>query len=603
MIESSDALHRVGVYKAAAPEATIARIRALLQYCGLFVIERQWQLRPGHWASVQLQIPGSGFSVNGKGIDPKFALASAYGELMERLQFLNEIGLAYPDQQWLAETQLSPAALAAWPTELLARLASYGPMFGAAGDSSAEAGTGLACVPFFHVNRGEPCALPIDALRQHALTNGTCAGNTPHEALIHGICEILERFVLRRIVDEQPLLPSIPLADLRQFQVFASLSDLQRQGIDVLVKDCSFGGTWPVVGIVLRQGERGLFHLGASPSFPLALERCLTEIFQGVSLERLIARLPLLPMAPPASKEQAALRFVRAAKNIERLVEPCLLESASDYAAGFVHRSAPDMVSPATLNALVQRIMAEGHELFVRDIGFLGFPSFTIFIPGMSTLQDERYHWQAQTAEREDLAAIYLRLDQASPAERRRLAEAIQRWLRSSVRYAWQSMQQSLLGLDHGPEMFRHSLEPVLAAALLFDEAGEPHMASALLQAAQADLIATEEFDATRAKQLPARVRFGAYLASRAQGVAADAARQAAFAGNLDPVSAFLAQRLARRISLAQALGVPQGCYRCADCALAANCEVPGRQELGRQLAARMRDYSFDQRWLATLFA
>lgn len=590
MTESSDALHRVGVYKAAAPEATIARIRGLLQRCGLFVIERQWLLRSGHWASVQLQIPGSGFSVNGKGIDPKFALASAYGELMERLQFLNELGLAYPDQQWLAKTQLSEHALAAWPAELLARLALRNP-------------TGsLACLPFYHVNRGELCALPIDALRQRALTNGTCAGNTPHEALIHGLCEILERYVLRCIVDEQPVLPSIPLAELERFPVFASLSDLQQQGLEVLVKDCSFGGTWPVVGILLRQGERGLFHLGASPSFPLALERCLTEIFQGVSLEQLVAGLPLLPIAAPASTEEAALRFVRAAKNIERLVEPCLLESAGSYATDFVHQSAPDMVSPATLNALVQQIMAEGHELYIRNIGFLGFPSFTLFIPGMSTLQDEVYHDQAQTADREALAAIYLQVDQAPPAQRRKLAEAILRWLQSPVRYAWQSMQQSLLGLAHGPEVFRHSLEPVLAAALLFAEVGELQAASALLQEAQAELIESAEVDAMLAKQMSARVRFGAYLASRTRGVAADSARQAVFAGVLDPVSERLQRRLAGEISLAQALGVPQLCYRCADCALAMSCDVPGQQQLKRQLAAQLHHDSFDQRWLAALF-
>lgn len=86
-------LHAVGVYKAAAPEDTIQRIRDLLKAHGLFVIESHWQIVRGHWASVQLQIPQTGFYANGKGINPEFALASGYAELVERLQFLNELAI------------------------------------------------------------------------------------------------------------------------------------------------------------------------------------------------------------------------------------------------------------------------------------------------------------------------------------------------------------------------------------------------------------------------------------------------------------------------------------------------------------------------------
>lgn len=596
LAQDPDPLHRVGFYKAAEPEETIERVRGLLRRCDLFVVERHWQLRPGHWASVQLQIPGTGFSVNGKGIDPRFALASAYGELMERLQFLNGLGLAYPDQQWLAAPPMAPT----WPAELVARLAKSNGKTGPGNDGTSD---DIACVPFYHLNSGEERLLPIEALRQTALTNGSCAGNTPPEALIHGLCEILERFVLRRIIVEQPVLPSIPLAALSGLPIAKTLSILQREGLDVVIKDCSFGGTWPVVGLMLRQGERGVFHLGASPAFPLALERCLTEIFQGISLERLIASMPLLPTAGPACAEEASLRFVRAAKNIERLVEPCLLETAGQYSKDFVDGAGGDMVSAQTMRSLMTRIIDAGHEVYVRDIAFLGVPAFTLYIPGMSTLQDEVYHRYAQTDASDALAAIYLRIDQASDDELLRLAKAIQAWLRSPVRYAWQPMQQSLLGLPHGQQVFDQALEPALFAALLFDEAGAPESAATLLQRALADTIATGEINASPGSQSPARLRFGAYLAARGRGATPDAAREQAFTGVLDPVSQRLARRLSGRIGHAEALGVPLGCYNCADCPHASGCEVPGRQGLIQRLQERMRHVGFDQRWLATLFA
>lgn len=542
VIQSGD-LHGVGVYKAVAPEDTIARIRALLRRSDLFVIERHWNLSPGHWASVHLQIPGTGFAVNGKGIDARFALASAYGELMERLQFLYGLGLAYPDQELIAE-----APLAAWPTDLTARLARI-----AAGSRKAT-GDGVPVVPFYHLGSGELRLLPIEALRQSALTNGCCAGNTPPEALIHGICEILERFVLRRIVVEQPVLPSIPVAELRGFPVHATLAHLQRQGLEVIVKDCSFGGAWPVVGLILRQGERGIFHVGASPSFPLALERCLTEVFQGIGLDRLIAKLPPLPTAAPRTDEEASLRFVRAAKNIERLVEPCLLESSGGYAVEYVQRSRPDMVSDATLKALLRRIGDAGHEVYVRDIGFLGFPSFILHISGMSTLQDEAYHRHSQTEARERLAALYMRLDEASTSEVRWLAES-----------------------------------------------GDPQAGATLLQAALTEQIATGEIDGSPGSQSSARIRFGAYLAARGQGATSDTARQRAFAGALDPISRRLELRLSGRIGRLETLHVPRGCYHCSLCSLATACEAPGQAQLAERLHERMRHFSFDQGWLSTL--
>lgn len=591
VIQSGD-LHGVGVYKAVAPEDTIARIRALLRRSDLFVIERHWNLSPGHWASVHLQIPGTGFAVNGKGIDARFALASAYGELMERLQFLYGLGLAYPDQELIAE-----APLAAWPTDLTARLARI-----AAGSRKAT-GDGVPVVPFYHLGSGELRLLPIEALRQSALTNGCCAGNTPPEALIHGICEILERFVLRRIVVEQPVLPSIPVAELRGFPVHATLAHLQRQGLEVIVKDCSFGGAWPVVGLILRQGERGIFHVGASPSFPLALERCLTEVFQGIGLDRLIAKLPPLPTAAPRTDEEASLRFVRAAKNIERLVEPCLLESSGGYAVEYVQRSRPDMVSDATLKALLRRIGDAGHEVYVRDIGFLGFPSFILHISGMSTLQDEAYHRHSQTEARERLAALYMRLDEASTSEVRWLAESIRRWLGSPVRHPWQSMQESLLGLTHGPSVFdaARTLQPTLIAALLFDESGDPQAGATLLQAALTEQIATGEIDGSPGSQFSARIRFGAYLAARGQGATSDTARQRAFAGALDPISRRLELRLSGRIGRLETLHVPRGCYHCSLCSLATACEAPGQAQLAERLHERMRHFSFDQGWLSTL--
>jgi hypothetical protein len=164
-------------------------------------------------------------------------------------------------------------------------------------------------------------------------------------------------------------------------------------------------------------------------------------------------------------------------------------------------------------------------------------------------------------------------------------------------------MQESLLGLTHGPAVFdaTETLEPALIAALLFDESGDPRAGATVLQAALTQQIACGEIDGSPGSQSPARIRFGAYLAARGEGATADTARRHAFAGALDPISRRLELRLSGRIGRLEALHVPRGCYHCAPCPLSTTCEAPGQAKLAEHLRERMRHFSFDQGWLSTL--
>ena len=73
--------------KAVPPEETIRRIRGILSDCDLFVVETTFPAQNGTYSCrLELGDPplfGWGFGVNGKGMSPRYALASAYGELME----------------------------------------------------------------------------------------------------------------------------------------------------------------------------------------------------------------------------------------------------------------------------------------------------------------------------------------------------------------------------------------------------------------------------------------------------------------------------------------------------------------------------------------
>ena len=77
-------MHR---YKEFSPMDTILKARSFLHEHGILCHEN-WVDDIDGLYSLNLCIENTGFFVNGKGINRSFALASAYGELFERLQNL-----------------------------------------------------------------------------------------------------------------------------------------------------------------------------------------------------------------------------------------------------------------------------------------------------------------------------------------------------------------------------------------------------------------------------------------------------------------------------------------------------------------------------------
>ncbi len=73
-------------YKDLAPYKTIHNIRSKLLEVGILTTESNWLHTLEGFYSVTISVDGSSVRTNGKGTTKAYALASAYGELMERLQ-------------------------------------------------------------------------------------------------------------------------------------------------------------------------------------------------------------------------------------------------------------------------------------------------------------------------------------------------------------------------------------------------------------------------------------------------------------------------------------------------------------------------------------
>ena len=115
-----------------------------------------------------------------------------------------------------------------------------------------------------------------------------CAGNSPEEAMIEGISEILERYVSMQLIYKRMALPEIPDSYLEKFpKVRDMITKLRKQeGYVCKLLDCSFGGKYPVAGLIILEKNTGRFgfKLGAHPDYGIAMERCFTEAAQGMDV-------------------------------------------------------------------------------------------------------------------------------------------------------------------------------------------------------------------------------------------------------------------------------------------------------------------------------
>lgn len=432
-------------HKDRSPAKTIASLRSILAELGVPTFERRWFDVDGQAFSVRLEADGiwKGCAVNGKGASRELALASAYGELLERIQngaFTETTFWAMPDRfaPIDARTMTVAEACRRWPD-------SAGQLY------TAEARRVLGerevvCVPFYDVQADDVAYLPFEALRATYSSTGMTAGNTPAEAIVQGIGEILERHVINEVSRKALALPTIPLERVPEGFCRHLLETLRDWGYTVHVKDATLGGRFPVIGTLVVAPDRGVhhLHLGADPVFEIALQRSLTEFFQGQ--EGVDSRLGPFPWEgapryspsiegwaqrledPNAVRELRRLAFTKDGKG--GLGEQVLHHRPFDpvcFDAFVPERWGNDDM----LAHMLRRCEELGGRVLVRDVSFLGFPAFQVHIPRWADdcLVDGAL--AEAHLETPDLMRIACNLERSNLRELRRLADALRRYMQN----------------------------------------------------------------------------------------------------------------------------------------------------------------------------
>lgn len=381
--------------KDASPMATVEKIRSIVARLGFTTKERWFESGTPYCYSNQISIPGTTFYTNGKGLTRELALASGYGELIERLQ----VGFIYgptplKDEDFVLQDdryEMKPVR------ELLEKHRHwYQQVADMLSDSTGEVLTPeqllqrftskdgmISVAPFLDLHSGEKVFFPRLLWKLAYSSNGCAAGNSPEEALVQAISEIVERNHMIRIVKHGLALPDIPEEELEKYPVsYEIIQYIRSNGYKVFIKDASLNTGFPVVCACFIDRRTGRYHthFGAHPVLEIALERSLTESFQGRHIDQLTANEDFAP------KRDVKFSFNDFFTELRQSSGNKLPSFFADDSS-FTFDPAMGMESFDNKKLLIwckDYFRRLGYPLLITDFSCLGFPTYQILSPGYS---------------------------------------------------------------------------------------------------------------------------------------------------------------------------------------------------------------------------
>ena len=336
---------------------------------------------------------------NGKGASAKACLASSLGEYFERLscnyffadyylgeKFATDTFVHYPNERWFTfddEDTTMPEGLlsdALWdyydperelhPSQII--------------DTNAGiTKRGICALPFTKQSDGTDVYFPVNIIGNIYVSNGMAAGNTQSEAQVQALCEIYERYAKNKIIAEGICLPLIPQNVMDRYpHIQASIKKLEAEGFHLRVCDASLGGIYPVISVTLINPKDGsvLASFGGHPCFEVALERTVTELLQGRSLDMLDDfHAPSFNLEEVSDPDNLEAHFI----NATGLISYAFFKEKSDY--DFVDWDY-DADTQSELVEMIKIAQEQGFEIYIADYDHLGVYACRILIPGMSDI-------------------------------------------------------------------------------------------------------------------------------------------------------------------------------------------------------------------------
>ena len=388
------------------PYRTVIQIRRILEELGIFITESWIDSSVSSLFSVRIVISGTQVGSNGKGVTRILALASAYGEFMERLSngmLLQRMGIdIFPHYSCgcmlpidviaqgghLIDTLLTAmqteqgggahqadgrlSNLTFHPEERILALSAW----------NMRTGADVLCLPYTGLLSGKEEMLPLPFIHHYG-SNGMASGNTMQEAIVQAVSEIFERWSQYCIFTRKLTPPVVERSSIRDRfpTIDAVMAEIESFGhFHIEIRDCSLGRGLPVYCACLcdRRSHRYAISFGSSPNIDTGLERLFTELVQGRKLDE----TALGRAGAPLLMEPFELRRLFRNSTGNYPPEFWLNEPSWNVDEELLLRSCE--TNTQALNWFSTLCAKADTDIFVRDCSVFGFPSVHVVIPGFS---------------------------------------------------------------------------------------------------------------------------------------------------------------------------------------------------------------------------
>lgn len=384
---------QISHYKETSPENTVKTIKQILKGIGINV-EETLQARDFGCHSVRVVVKDTNIGTNGKGVSKDYATASAYAEFMERL----ENNILHSSMLALESETLNnkPGTKQTWEKLVDEDSSFLNAFFNGCNVenlentekikflSSITRTESIPCDCYYSLKENRMVHVPVEMHHSFYASSGMCAGNDTEEALSQGISEIIERYVIRLLFESPSELPDIPLETMKKYPWVYNIYEkiCANTDCECRMKDCSLGGIYPVAAFCMIEKNTGHFGIkfGSHPDIGIAMERTLTEAFQGRTDKQFA--------------HTSGISFNNGLINTPANIFNCYKTSTARYPLNMVMKSSsPCNIEKASLEGVGNReilkaqlrdILSKGYDILVKDSSYLGFPAYSIIIPGMS---------------------------------------------------------------------------------------------------------------------------------------------------------------------------------------------------------------------------
>ena len=274
--------------KLVPPKKTIQRVHETLQKTHQDILKKTLRIDTGRLGiPVYLSLCGTdaGRTIGtkkqmGKGCTPEQAEASALMELVERFSFFR-----FMKQGHFVEASYRQLKDEALDFKYIPR-SVYDPDPHDQRNQICFEELPMRWTWALDLTHGKEVLVPIDWFYLIHEFNGPAAGNSPEEAVLQGLCEVVERHVSSIITHQKLETPTIDPKTMRNPAAQDLLNKFKRNGIKVSLKDFSLNTGIPTVGAfaydpsTFPNSSEIIFTAGTTTHPEKSVIRTLTEVAQ-----------------------------------------------------------------------------------------------------------------------------------------------------------------------------------------------------------------------------------------------------------------------------------------------------------------------------------